>query len=229
MPWRGGTAQGIFLTVDNRKKADDPDVADRMGECSGFFFTGGAQSRIMEVFRPEGEGSLAFQALRERFQAGAVISGSSAGAAIMTDPMIAGGSSGEALRQGIRNGEEGEGVSLQEGMGFLGGALVDQHFLARGRWGRLLVALLGTEGNPFGFGIDENTGVVVRGDMFEVIGQGYVAIYDAGSWLEGGPGGEGGPFYFLAPGDRFNLKSREAFRPAATLEPLERVKKLDRE
>ena len=116
----------------------------------------------------------------------------------------------------------------EEGLGFLKNTAIDQHLVRRNRHFDLL-EIIKARPKLLGIGIDENTAVVVRGDMFEVIGQGYVVIYDAGSWLEGGPGGEGGPFYFLAPGDRFNLKSREAFRPAATLEPLERVKKLDRE
>lgn len=202
-----GTAQGILLTVDNRKEADDQDVADRFIECSGFFFTGGSQSRIMDVFLPEGERSLAFQALWERFQAGAVISGSSAGAAIMTDPMIAGGGSGEALRQGIRNGEEGEGVSLRVGMGFLGDALVDQHFLARGRWGRLLVALLGSEGVSFGFGIDENTALVVEGDSAWVVGESGVVFMNArdAAKEEGGVGGYGVRLFLLGGGDVVDL------------------------
>ena len=206
-----GTAQGILLTVDNREKADDQGVADQIKGCSGFFFTGGEQVRIVEVFLPEGRETLAYQAVWERFQAGAVVSGSSAGAAMMTNPMIAGGTSGEALQFGIRSGEGEDGVLLSPGMGFLDNALVDQHFLARGRWGRSFVALLGSEGDPLGFGIDENTALVVEGDSAWVVGEFGVVFMDARDAVkeEGGVGGYGVRFFLLGSGDVLDLSTRE--------------------
>jgi hypothetical protein len=57
---------------------------------------------------------------------------------------------------------------------------------------------------------------VVRADSFEVIGQSYVVIFDRERMV-----GVSGRFYFLAPGDRYNLKTREAVRPATTVRPLE--------
>ena len=71
-----------------------------------------------------------------------------------------------------------------------------------------------------GIGLDENTAIVVTGDEFEVIGQSYVAIYDYNRMLD-----SGGKFYFLSPGDWFNLKTREASRPTTIRKPLERVTK----
>ena len=69
-----------------------------------------------------------------------------------------------------------------------------------------------------GIGIDENTAVVVQGDRFDVIGQGYVAIYDDQNIIP-----PAGRFYLLAPGDRFDLVKREASRPSEEYRPLERV------
>ena len=158
-----GTARGILLTVDEPARADSEAVAAQLKSCSGFFFTGGSQSRITTVLRPQGEATAAFEAIWERFMAGAVVAGSSAGAAIMTDPMIAGGGSLEALQMGIRSEEEdAEGVLIEPGLGFLEIGLIDQHFLARGRWGRLLVAILDSGGDGLGFGIDENTALRAR-------------------------------------------------------------------
>jgi cyanophycinase len=204
-----GTAKGIFLTVDSAARASDPAVAEEIRGCSGFFFVGGVQTRIVEVFRPGGVDSPALEALRERFQAGAVISGSSAGAAIMTDPMIGGGDSGEALQSGIRVGEEGEGVVMEPGLGFLDGVQVDQHHLARGRWGRLVVALLGTPGDQLGFGIDENTALWVRGDTARVVGASGVLFLDvrAAAREEGGFGGSGIGLHLLGAGDQVLLSS----------------------
>ncbi len=71
-----------------------------------------------------------------------------------------------------------------------------------------------------GIGIDEDTAIVVRGDTFEVIGSGYVAIYDHALQLD-----SGAPFYFLSPGDAYDLAGRQAYRtdPSGSLRPLDRV------
>jgi cyanophycinase len=69
-----------------------------------------------------------------------------------------------------------------------------------------------------GIGIDENTAIVVRGGRFEVIGQGYVAIYDVSRQID-----SGGDFYFLAPGDRFDLATRNPTRASTEWQELERV------
>jgi len=206
-----GTAEGILLTMDNRREATSEEMAGRLRRCSGFFFTGGVQSRVLDTFLPDGEPSLAFHALWERYRGGAVVAGSSAGAAIMSDPMIAGGSSSGALRQGVQAREEGEGVWLTKGLGFLGSGIVDQHFLARGRWARLLVGLLSTEVDRLGFGIDENTALVVEGDSAWVVGESAVMLMDArpASREDGGNGGYGIRLYLLGAGDRYLLRTGE--------------------
>lgn len=207
-----GTAEGILLTPDHPEAAHSQEMADRLMGCSGFFFTGGVQSRITHVLRPGGEATPAFRAIWDRFRSGAVVSGSSAGAAIMSDPMIAGGSSEAALRGGIASGEEGEGVWLTGGLGFLDSGLVDQHFLARGRWARLLVGILGTADDRMGLGIDENTALVVEGDSAWVVGESGVVVMDARSAAkeESGNGGYGVRVHLLGPGDRLDLKTGAA-------------------
>lgn len=204
-----GTAEGILLTVEDRGEAASEDVVSRLRACSGFFFAGGVQSRITDVLLPHGEPTPAYHALWERFQAGAVVSGSSAGAAVMSDPMIAGGSSEGALRQGVQGTTEGDGVWLAKGLGFLGSGMVDQHFLARGRWARLLVGLLGSEKDSLGFGIDENTALVVEGDSAWVVGESGVVFLDARFAVreDGGNGGYGVRMYLLGAGDVVEMGS----------------------
>jgi cyanophycinase len=204
-----GAAEGILLTVENKGEAEDEGMADRLRACSGFFFTGGSQSRIGDVFLPDGKPTAAYQALWERYQAGAVVAGSSAGAAIMSDPMIAGGSSVGALREGVRMGGEGDGVWLTRGLGFLKRGLVDQHFLARGRWGRLLVSVLASPDDSLGFGIDENTALVVEGDSAWVVGESGVLFLDARSAVreDEGNGGYGVRAFLLGEGDRVDLQA----------------------
>jgi cyanophycinase len=205
-----GTAEGIFLSVDNPEDAALPEIVERIRACSGFYFSGGSQSRIARVFRPETGDSPAFEAVRERFEAGAVVSGSSAGAAIMNDPMIGGGNSLGSLDEGVRWGEEdGEGVLLVKGLGFLENTLVDQHFLARGRWARLLVAVLETDAYTFGAGIDENTALVVDGDSAWVAGASGVVFFDTRSAVRPGDGAEvaGVSLVLLGRGASINLSS----------------------
>ena len=74
--------------------------------------------------------------------------------------------------------------------------------------------------SALGIGLDENTAIVVRGDNFQVIGESYAIIYDARTTT-----GADGKFYFLAPGDRFNLVTREATRAATTLRAIDNVQK----
>jgi cyanophycinase len=202
-----GTAEGIFLTVDNPEDATLPEIVTRIESCSGFYFSGGSQSRIVRVFRPEGVPSPAFEALLERHAEGAVVSGSSAGAAIMTDPMIGGGSSLGALNSGVRGDGEEEGVILEHGLGIWDGAFVDQHFLARGRWARLLVAVLATDGFDFGLGIDENTAIVVDGTSARVVGASGAILFDTRDAHPNadGYGAEGVVMYLLGAGDAVDV------------------------
>ncbi|HIK46033.1 MAG TPA: cyanophycinase, partial [Leptolyngbyaceae cyanobacterium M65_K2018_010] len=104
-----------------------------------------------------------------RHSQGAVIGGTSAGAAMMPDQMIVGGAS-------VSNPTV-DAVELGPGMGFMPGIVVDQHFSQRGRLGRLLAALV-QEPAVLGLGIDEDTGIIVRGDEFEVVGSGSVTVVD---------------------------------------------------
>jgi len=224
-----GTARGIEpLTVDNPQSASDPAVVQRLRACSGYYFVGGQQSRIVTVFRPEGRPTPAYEAVLERFRAGAVVSGSSAGAAIMSDPMIAGGASG-AMAAGVRRSggaraaapasppadpddeaaeDAGARVSITPGLGFFDG-LADQHFLARGRFGRLLVAVLELTEFDVGFGVDENTALVVeRGAAWPVGASGVVVVDERGARPLDGGGATGVRVHLLGAGDRFDLATR---------------------
>ncbi|MEX2283260.1 MAG: cyanophycinase [Gemmatimonadota bacterium] len=199
---------GIPLTTATAKDADSPEIAARIRTCSGYFFIGGDQSRIVEVFKPAGRSTLALGAVLERYQQGAVVSGSSAGAGMMSDPMIAGGTSAAALQNGIRRDTgESRGVSIAPGIGFFKQAIVDQHFLARGRLARLIVATLSLPESRVGFGIDENTALVVGDSEAWVIGESSVILVDARNAARdtGSQGGTGIRFALLSSGDRYRL------------------------
>lgn len=222
----GGTGMGILIREGEVEVADDPGIAGTLLTCSGFWFTGGSQSRITETFMPDGVATAAYQAVRERFLEGAVLAGTSAGAAMMSDPMIAGGSSEGAFVAGIR-GEDGEdgadgedggdGVRIDDGLGFFQAGVLDQHFLARGRIGRLLVAVRDHPDIPAGFGIDENTAMVVDGGVADVVGASGVVVVD------GRDGGDPLRVTLAGAGDRIDLSSLDVTfapgkEPVATAE-----------
>jgi len=153
-------------------KAADPAIVDQIRACRALWFTGGDQSRITAVFRPlPARTSPAYLATLAVLERGGVIAGTSAGAAIMSDPMITGGTSEDALKHGSTNTPDpanGQGVGLALGMGYLTPLpgektppIVDQHFTQRNRFGRLWTAMLAT-GAPRGLGIPEDTALEVH-------------------------------------------------------------------
>ena len=79
-----GSVKGVLLSTDEPSRAHEPSVASDLATCSGFFYTGGVQSRVVDVFLPVGDTTQAYRALRQRWQEGAVVSGTSAGAAMMS-------------------------------------------------------------------------------------------------------------------------------------------------
>jgi len=209
-------AEGVLISSLKPETARDPKVVDQIRHCSGFFFIGGVQSRVIRAFRPEGISTPAYDALMDRWRAGAVVSGSSAGAAIMSDPMIADGTSANALTKGVKRisyiGADADdstgGVTIAPGLGFFRAALADQHFLTRGRYGRLLTVLTELDQYDLAFGIDENTALVVDRDSLQVVGASGVVVLDKRSTHVAGQTGSDITMHLLGDGDRFDLRTR---------------------
>lgn len=155
------------------------DEIARIQQAGAIWFTGGDQARITALLLAEdGSDTPYLAALRARHRQGAVIGGTSAGAAIMSGAMIGGGDAMGALL----GAEVGEELVLVRGLHFLRGPLVDQHFGERARLGRLAAALIQLRKiSPMGLGIDENTALLVAPDQLsaQVIGSGYVTVLDA--------------------------------------------------
>jgi cyanophycinase len=153
-----------------RTAAFDPTLVTLLERYSSFYFTGGDQTLIVQALIQDGRPTPALAAIRAAWAAGALVSGSSAGAAIMSDPMITSGSSVEALVHPPAANPHDTRLSIGRGLGFFPMGLVDQHFLQRGRLGRLVAALLAT-GGRHGFGIDENTAMVIAAGRLTVMGE----------------------------------------------------------
>ena len=159
----GGIATALEVT---RQSSSDPELLEELRGCAGFWFEGGDQRRITAAFAD----TPALEVIRERFQAGAVIGGTSAGAAMMGEVMIAGGSSLKALQSGA--------AILAAGLGFLRGAITDQHFSQRGRFARLMLALLETN-TAIGVGVDEDTALLIPpSSAWQIIGSSGVTLLE---------------------------------------------------
>jgi cyanophycinase len=203
-------AESIILTREQALKKDSAEVLE---EAGGVFFSGGDQSRLMDVLRD----TPIHRKLLELYEKGCVIGGTSAGAAVMSKVMITGDE-----RREVKEGHEFEtieagNVVTVEGFGFLKTTIVDQHFATRKRHNRL-ISLVAENPQLLGIGIDESTAVIVRpGEVFEVVGEKDVVVYDGSkAKIRISPsrmiGFTGMLMDVLIPGDRFDLKTRKAAR-----------------
>lgn len=162
---RLGAENVQVVDTARREDASDPRAIEAVSQATGVFFTGGNQARITECLKD----TELEAALHKRFSEGAIIAGTSAGAAMMPDKMIVQGEGETNPRREV--------AVMDRGMGFLPNVIIDQHFAQRGRLGRLVSALV-QEPASLGFGIDENTAIVVSGKIVEVVGEGAVTIVD---------------------------------------------------
>lgn len=200
---RAGARHVKVLHTRDRRVADSEAFVAPLRQAGGVFIMGGRQWRLADAYlntRTHAE-------LRALLDRGGVVCGTSAGATIQGSFMVRGDTKGNELMIGDHT----------EGFGFLRNVTIDQHVMKRNRLFDL-VEVIKTHPELLGIGIDENTAIVVRRDRFEVIGTSYVAVYDSQRQLD-----SGGPFYLLAPGDRYNLHTREPERPTMQPAPLERV------
>lgn len=157
----------VVLEVRSREDAERADGIEKILSASGIFFTGGDQSRLTKALL----GSPLLEAIRRAWKAGACVGGTSAGLAAVADPMFTGEGDPARLRAGS--------VELVQGLGLVTGVLLDQHFLARGRFERLLAAVL-EHPHRLGIGVDEETALDWRPDgTFEVVGRRQVVVLDA--------------------------------------------------
>ncbi|MCD6007785.1 cyanophycinase [Halomonas sp. IOP_31] len=164
---RLGASQVHTLAMEGRRQAADGEIV-RLIERSGvIFFTGGDQLRLTHVMG----GSPALKTIRARLRAGAVVAGTSAGAAALPSTMIYNSTAEDALRKGA--------VNMTSGLGLVEGLIIDSHFLKRGRFTRLMEV---GAANPqqLGVGLSEDAGVVIHPHgVLEAIGPGHVIIIDS--------------------------------------------------
>lgn len=156
--WYDEEVQSVdFLDAPSRKEADDDEFVSPLKHATGVWLSGGMQGRLADIYA----GTQTEKLIKRVLKRGGVVGGTSAGASIMSRVMIRYGSSSWA--------------KMDRGLGLVENAIIDQHFLVRGREKRLFKAL---EENPalIGLGVDEGTAVVIQGNRLRVIGESEVII-----------------------------------------------------
>jgi cyanophycinase len=161
-----GVKETTVLQITQREEAGEEEALRAVKRATGVFFPGGDQLHVTALLG----GTPMDKAIHDRYDAGVIIAGSSAGAAMMSDAIII---RGNAERNPILGG-----IEMGHGLEFLLGAILDTHFSQRGRYGRLISAVAQYP-HVLGIGIDENTAIVVIDGILTVVGEGAVTIIDA--------------------------------------------------
>jgi len=208
-----GVKRAVSVPFESRTDCQREDWLELIREADGVFLTGGNQLRLGTTLG----GTPVSTLLRERNADGMHIAGTSAGAAFVSEHMIAYGDEGATPRRRM--------VTLSPGLGLTNRIIVDQHFRQRDRLGRLLTALAY---NPFaiGTGLDEDTAIFIApDDTLEVVGSGGVTIVDAHdlefSSVDALKANEpvtliGIRLHILVAGDGYDLHARRALPAGAT-------------
>jgi cyanophycinase len=194
------------LQIDTDHPADAPDTLARLRGAGLVFLTGGDQERLTEQLL----GTEFLEVLRRRCQheVGFILAGTSAGASALGGQMLVAGRGWRSLLAG--------GIEVIPGLAILPKLLIDQHFVERARYPRLLHAVL-VHPELLGLGLSEETGIIFRpGLPPEVFGDEVVVAVDGRqltannypSQVEGRPiGGQGFQVSVLVKGDTFALPS----------------------
>jgi cyanophycinase len=162
-----GAAEVELIEITTRAQAQQPEPLAQLDRCSGVFMAGGDQLKLTAMLG----GTVVAERIRRRHQSGLVVAGTSAGASAAAEHMLAYGYSGVTPRQTM--------MQFAPGLGLIHGVVVDQHFGARSRTGRLITALAHNPG-LLGIGLDEDTAAEITSDgELRVLGSGSVMIIDA--------------------------------------------------
>jgi cyanophycinase len=201
-----GVRHVFHLDVRIREDALEDKRIRVLDDATVVFFTGGDQLKVTSQLGD----TPCYERIREIYETGGTLAGTSAGASVMSESMIVAGE-GDATH---RIGSE---LRMAPGLGIVSGVLIDQHFAERGRVGRLLGAIAQ---NPriVGLGIDENTAAIIARQRLSVLGAGAVYVLDGrkvsySNLAEGEENRTLSVFnvtmHLLSQGDIFDLKKRE--------------------
>ncbi|HEY4650639.1 MAG TPA: cyanophycinase [Pontibacter sp.] len=204
-----------LMHIRTEEDALKTEYLERLQQADGIMMSGGNQSRLTQMF-----GGTEFLEIMKRryYEEPFVIAGTSAGAMAMSETMIKGGSTSEALLRGS--------VKMAQGLGLIDGVIIDSHFVARSRFGRLIEAVVSSP-RTIGIGLGEDTGVLItEGCLIETIGSNLVVVVDGYSIgytnVHEVPAGrpisiENLQMHVLAKGNIYKIGTREFFKDEAAL------------
>ncbi len=196
-----------ILDIRSKEDSEKSTSINLVKNANCIMFSGGDQSKISNKIG----GTSIHTILKERYinEEGFVIAGTSAGAMVMAKEMIAGGSATEAFVKGA--------VDMYSGLGLIPELIIDTHFIQRGRFGRVSEAVAKFP-EKVGIGLAEDTGLIIKNDIVEVIGSGMIIVFDPRKVKHNNQKilKEGTPMsltnlrvHILANGDRFNFKKKK--------------------
>lgn len=154
-----------------REKVNDKSWLDSLIKAKLIFITGGDQDRFMNIVL----NTPVCTAIHTAYRNGATIAGTSAGAAVMSQHMITGNQITDTIYKATFPKLVGNNIEIKPGLGLLTAAVIDQHFIVRSRYNRLLSALAKFPALTC-IGIDEETAIIIRGNNVEVAGEGQVIV-----------------------------------------------------
>jgi cyanophycinase len=188
-------ADVVAIRLERRADASDDKLLAALRGCAGYWFTGGDQNRIGDLVVD----TPLHELLSSRYRDGAVIGGTSAGAAAMSRIMLTGDGDPSETAPGT--------FATRPGLGFLDGCIVDQHFLRRQRQNRLLSLML-EHPDRLGIGVDEETALVVHTGVASVVGNRRVLVFDPQQSKHTGGSIWDLRLHLLEAGQKLDLSSR---------------------
>jgi len=151
-------------------RADDPTWLDSIGTAKIIYIPGGDQNRFMDAVK----NTPIINSIERAYKNGSTIAGTSAGAAVMSKYMITGNQLvGDSTYSATFNKLVDKNIEFKEGLGLLDSIIIDQHFVKRSRYNRLISAL-NAHPNYDCIGIDESTAIIVHQNMVKIVGEGQV-------------------------------------------------------
>lgn len=197
-----GASNIKILHTTDRNIANTDTFVKPLINAKVVWFSGGRQWRLVDAYK----NTLTEKMLWKVLENGGVIGGASAGATIQGSYLTRGDTKNNQIMMGDH----------EEGFGFIKNVAIDQHVLTRNRHYDM-IEILTHRPELLGIGIDERTGIVVKDNQFEVIGDSYVIVYDGTFWSREGIELKNipkniTPFYFLRAGDKYDLLNRKVIQ-----------------
>ncbi|MCB2197535.1 MAG: cyanophycinase [Bacteroidetes bacterium] len=189
------------LHTRNPQEANSPEFTEPLKTATGVWFQGGRQWRLADSYL----NTLTHLDIYGVLHRNGVVAGTSAGATIQGSYLARGDTKANTIMMGDH----------EEGLSFIKNIAIDQHLLARNRHFDMF-EILAEKPQLLGMGLDENTGIIVKGNTFKVVGEHYVAVYDNTRWSEERDTtiqlNNRKEFYFLKPGDQYDLLNRKILK-----------------